>query len=68
MYDQTRLGERRAFDQGATCFHEKWSLPLIQSLHFSKSVEQDTPRMSDDLNAIDTESLKARLSELRRYL
>jgi hypothetical protein len=22
MYDQTRLGERRAFDQGATCFHE----------------------------------------------
>jgi hypothetical protein len=37
-------------------------------LNFFQCVEKDSHYMSDDLNAIDTESLKARLSELRRYL
>lgn len=41
---------------------------LSESLKFSTSVRTLTALMKEELDAIDTESLKARLNELRRYL
>ena len=69
VHDHARLGKWRASNQCAACFQSKNSfLSVIDNLYLFQSCEKTKAPMKEELQAIDIDLLKARLSELRRYL
>lgn len=74
VHDETGLSEGRPANQCAAGFHGlvNWiEFPLNitkRKFEFFHICENAYARMKEELQAIDTDSLKARLNELRRYL